>query len=212
MASSPQAWSCCTSPLVWLVLASFKNRVDIFATSPVLFFRPTIDNYVQAFADKGFAANLVNSVIVAIVSSAVALVVGVLSAYSLSRKSGRLVDLSARPARRPATAGDGLGPPAVHPGYPTGCVRHLSGRDRGPPHVRDSLHGLDDARLLPGRAASLDEAARIDGCSESAVFLRIVLPLARGGLVATAIFLVINSWNEFLFALILPDATPRPCR
>jgi multiple sugar transport system permease protein len=51
--------------------------------------------------------------------------------------------------------------------------------------------------------ASLDEAARLDGCSEAAAFFRIVLPLTRGGIAATAIFLLINSWNEFLFALIL---------
>ena len=192
------------SPLVWLVLASFKNRVDIFATSPVMFFRPTIDNYVQAFANKGFAAKPFSSVIVAIVSSAIALVVGVLSAYSLSRKSGRLVDayllglLAARllpamvlvlPLFILATQ---LG---VSGTYLAVIAAHLT---FAIPFTVWSLRGFFLA--VP---RSLDEAARIDGCSESAVSLRIVLPLARGGLVATAIFLVINSWNEFLFALIL---------
>jgi len=51
--------------------------------------------------------------------------------------------------------------------------------------------------------ASLDEAARLDGCSEFSAFFRVVLPLTKGGIAATAIFLLINSWNEFLFALIL---------
>ncbi len=50
---------------------------------------------------------------------------------------------------------------------------------------------------------SLDEAARLDGCTETKAFLRVVLPLTKGGIAATAIFLLINSWNEFLFALIL---------
>jgi multiple sugar transport system permease protein len=50
---------------------------------------------------------------------------------------------------------------------------------------------------------SLDEAAQLDGCSTFGTFLRIVLPLTAGGLAATAIFCFINSWNEFLFALIL---------
>jgi multiple sugar transport system permease protein len=51
--------------------------------------------------------------------------------------------------------------------------------------------------------SSLDDAARMDGCSHLGAFLRIVLPLTRGGLAATSIFCLINSWNEFLFALIL---------
>jgi len=49
----------------------------------------------------------------------------------------------------------------------------------------------------------LDEAALIDGCSPIKVFVRVVLPLAAPGLVATAIFAMIFSWNEFMFALIL---------
>jgi multiple sugar transport system permease protein len=50
---------------------------------------------------------------------------------------------------------------------------------------------------------SLDEAALLDGCGPWSAFFRIVLPLTSGGLAATAIFCFINSWNEFLFALIL---------
>ena len=49
----------------------------------------------------------------------------------------------------------------------------------------------------------LDEAAKLDGCSDARVFFTVVLPLAKGGLAATAIFCIINSWNEFLFALVL---------
>ena len=52
----------------------------------------------------------------------------------------------------------------------------------------------------------IEEAARIDGASNVTIFLRIVLPLARPGLVAAAIFTFINSWNEFLFALVLTTA------
>ena len=50
---------------------------------------------------------------------------------------------------------------------------------------------------------SLDDAAQLDGCSMFGAFFRIILPLTKGGLAATAIFCFINSWNEFLFALIL---------
>jgi multiple sugar transport system permease protein len=51
----------------------------------------------------------------------------------------------------------------------------------------------------------IEEAARIDGCGSVALFLRVILPLAIGGIVATALFCVFLSWNEFLFAVILTD-------
>ena len=48
-----------------------------------------------------------------------------------------------------------------------------------------------------------EEAALIDGCTRFGVFWRIVLPIARNGLFATAVFAFIYSWNEFLFALVM---------
>ena len=53
--------------------------------------------------------------------------------------------------------------------------------------------------------ASLREAGLVDGASEWQVMTRIVLPIARGGITATAVFIFIAVWNEFLFALILTD-------
>jgi len=49
----------------------------------------------------------------------------------------------------------------------------------------------------------LEEAARIDGCTRLTALIRVVLPLARSGIVATAVFIAIAAWNEFLFALML---------
>ena len=192
------------SPLVWLVLASFKNRVDIFSATPSLAFTPTLDNYVTAFGQKGFGDNLINSVVVAVVSSAVALLVGVPAAYSLSRRSGRVFRaylftlLAARlmpamvlvvPLFILATK---LG---VSGTYVAVVAAHLT---FAIPFTVWMMRGF-----FVGVPKSLDEAARLDGCSEAMTFLRIALPLTRGGLVATTIFLLINSWNEFLFALIL---------
>lgn len=192
------------SPLIWLFLASFKNRVDIFSSTPTLAFTPTVDNYVQAFANKGFTENLANSVIVAVVSSAIALAVGVPAAYSLSRKTAKVfrVYLFGLLAARllPAIVlvvplfilATKLG---ISGTYTAVVAAHLT---FAIPFTVWMMRGFFLA--VP---KSLDEAARLDGCSEAGTFLRIALPLTRGGLVATSIFLVINSWNEFLFALIL---------
>lgn len=192
------------SPLIWLVLASFKNRVDLFTPTPTLFFSPTIDNYVQAFVNKGFTRNLINSLVVSVLASAIALVVGVPSAYSLTRRSGRLLSayllglLAARllpamvlvlPLFILATK---LG---ISGTYVAVVAAHLT---FAIPFTVWMMRGF-----FMGVPRSLDEAARIDGCSEFQAFFKIVLPLTKNGLVATAIFLVINSWNEFLFGLIL---------
>ena len=55
-------------------------------------------------------------------------------------------------------------------------------------------------------APELREAAIIDGCSEIGVFIRIMLPLAMGGIIATGVFVFIADWNEFLFALVLTNS------
>ncbi|TXL61364.1 carbohydrate ABC transporter permease [Aeromicrobium terrae] len=192
------------SPVIWLVMSSFKNRVDIFTTSPTVFFKPTLDNYTVAFQDKGFGANLQNSVIIAVISSAVALLVGIPAAYRLSRHGSRfqgaflLALLSARLlpamvlsvplfvlANKVGLSGTYLAVVAAHLTFAI-------------PFTVWMMRGFFLA--VP---TSLDEAARLDGCSETAAFFRVVLPLTKGGIAATAIFLLINSWNEFLFALIL---------
>ena len=192
------------SPVIWLVMSSFKNRVDIFTTSPTLFFKPTLDNYTVAFQDKGFGANLQNSVIIAVISSAVALLVGIPAAYRLSRHASQfqgaflLALLSARLlpamvlsvplfvlANKVGLSGTYLAVVAAHLTFAI-------------PFTVWMMRGFFLA--IP---TSLDEAARLDGCSEMSAFFRVVLPLTKGGIAATAIFLLINSWNEFLFALIL---------
>jgi multiple sugar transport system permease protein len=65
------------SPLLWLFVSSFKRRVDIFNPTPTLSFSPTLDNYVSSLWYGGFLNNLYNSMIVAAVSTLIALIVGV---------------------------------------------------------------------------------------------------------------------------------------
>lgn len=190
------------SPIVWLILTSFKDRVDIFSSAPTLFFTPTLDNYVEAFVEKGFADNLVNSAVVGFVSTLVAMLVGVPAAYSLSRISKGEGFMMALLAARLL--------PAMVLAVPLFVLASNLG-------LRDTYVGLIAAHLtfaLPFTVwmmrgfflavpTTLDEAARLDGCGEWGTFLRVILPIVKPGLAATAIFCLINSWNEFLFALVL---------
>jgi len=192
------------TPYVWLVLTSFKDRVDAFAIPPKILFTPTLDNYVTAFGQKGFTQNLVNSAIVATLSTVLALVVGVPAAYSLARfkvRGNRIVMMALLAARLL---------PAIVLAVPLFILFSGAG-------LIDTYWALVLAYLtfnLPFTVwmmrgfflaipVEIDEAAIMDGCSFVGAFFRVVLPLTLGGLAATAIFCVINSWNEFLFALIL---------
>lgn len=190
-------------PFLWLVVSSFKDRADIFTTSPQLLFTPTLDNYVTVLYDKGFIVNLANSAVVATLSTAIALLVGVPAAYGLSRRrdAGGLYLMLLLAARLlPAMV---LAVPlfvlASHLGltntYIAIVAAHLT---FSIPFTVWMMRGFFLA--VP---TDLDEAAKLDGCSDTRAFFTVILPLARGGLAATGIFCIINSWNEFLFALVL---------
>ncbi len=192
------------SPYLWLILTSFKDRVDAFAIPPKILFKPTLDNYQVAFGQKGFTQNLVNSMIVSTMSTALALVIGVPAAYSLARwrfRANNLFMLFLLSARML---------PAIVLAVPLFILFNDVG-------LIDNYAALVLAYLtfnLPFSVwmmrgfflsvpSEVDEAAVIDGCSYFGAFFRAVLPLTYGGIAATAIFCMINSWNEFLFALIL---------
>lgn len=191
------------SPVIWLVLSSFKTRVDLFSQQPLFIFQPTFENYIQAFGEKGFLDNLANSAIVAALSTLVALAVGVPAAYSISRRprGGGLIMLLLLTARLlPAmvlavplfTVMSNLGLTDTYLGV---VAAHLT---FSIPFTVWMMHGFFAA--VP---TSIDEAAKLDGCSDLRTFFTVIMPLTKGGIAAAAVFCVVNSWNEFLFALVL---------
>jgi multiple sugar transport system permease protein len=195
-------------PYLWLILTSFKDRVDIFSGDPFAAFTPTLDNYVEAFGERGFLRNLANSVVVAAGATTLALLIGVPAGYALSRTQGRggVVVLFAMLAARLM--------PAIVLAVPLFIL--LAELDQ-----LGTYQGLIVAHLtflVPfttwmmrgfflGVPVELDEAATIDGASRLRYFVSVLLPVTRGGLAATAIFCVINSWNELLYGLVLTNRT-----
>lgn len=204
-------------PYVWLVLTSLKTRADIFSGDAFSAFTPTLENFRLAFVQKGFARNLLNSAVVATSAMAIAMAVGVPAGYALSRTTARsgtillFVMLAARLM------------PVVVLAVPLFVIMAnlgLVGTYAGPivahltflvPFVVWMMRGFFLA--VP---KELDEAALMDGASRGRYFVTLLLPMTRGPLAATAIFALINSWNELLYGLILtnkatatlPVATP----
>ncbi|MGA3188799.1 MAG: carbohydrate ABC transporter permease [Bryobacteraceae bacterium] len=195
------------APIYWLITISLKREIDQFASPPLWFsFTPTLRHYVAIFRQAAFGRYFLNSIIVSTGSTLIALVLGLPAAYGLVRfpwprdwaKGISFWILSNR-----------MLPPIV-----TIIPMFLMLREV---HLLNSLAGLilvDVGLNLPfvvwmmrgfveELPREIEEAALLDGESRMGVLLRIVLPLVRPGLAATAVFCLIVAWNEFLFALIL---------
>lgn len=191
-------------PIVWLVMASFKTPLDTFAIPPKLFFWPTVENYLKVFRQHNFFSYYRNTILVAVSSTFFAMVFGTLGAYALSRYTFK---------GKGAIAGWILGsrftPPIAVLLPVFVLVKNVGLLDTYYPLIL--LYTLANLAFVVWMMRSflddvpieLDEAAWVDGATTLEVLWRIVLPLARGGLATTAIFCIILSWNEFLWALML---------
>lgn len=196
-------------PYVWILLASFKEHSDLFAIPLKWLFDPTLNNYVEIL-DKGFDRYLLNSIIVGGLSTALCLVIGTLVAYAFSRykiPAGNHLFFYILATR--------LGPPIAY-ALPMYLIFDRIG-------IANSYIGLILAHatfnlvlvvwmmraFFDDVPREVEEAAYLDGCTPFQVFFRIALPMTYSGLAAVAIFVLIFSWNELLFALILTGGENR---
>jgi multiple sugar transport system permease protein len=192
-------------PILWTLLTSLKQNADIVTSEmQYLPLRPTLQNYTTLWAQAGFPTMFLNSALVTVLTVVVCLAVGISGAYSLSRYRFRgrgqillfylvirmfpavLLLLPIFIALRVLRLYD------THAGLALAYTAFLS------PVCIWMLKGFFDT--IP---PELEEAARIDGCSRAGAILRVVLPLTRPGVAATAVLVAISAWNEFLFALML---------
>lgn len=194
-------------PVYWMMTISLKQEVDQFSVPPKwLFFKPTLAHYTDAFVERSFGQYLLTSAIVAVVSTLCAIVLGTLAAYSLAR-----FRLPHRLNMRLALwiLSTRMFPPIV-----TAVPLFLLMSDLSLLDTTASLIIVYTAFNLPFVVwmmrgffqeipRELEEAARVDGDSRLGALVRVILPLAAPGLAATAVFCLIISWNEFLFALTL---------
>lgn len=189
-------------PFLWLLQMSIKRDADILAFPPTLVFAPTLEHY-RALWGTGFRRSFANSAVASVVSTVVAMLVGVPGGYALSRASGgaRRLSLWILTSR--------MAPPIAFTIPYFLAYRHVG--------LLDTLSGLVLIYLtfnlslvvwlmrsfFDATPRSLEEAAWLDGAGLGQAFLRIVLPLSAPGLAATAILCFLYAWNDFFFALIL---------
>lgn len=196
-------------PIYWMVNMSFKGRAEFAALPPTLIVQePTLENYRDLIVTQRFDRFGLNSLIVALIAALVAVTIGTLAAYGLSRfRLPRNLNyhllftiLTVR-----------MFPPVV-----TVIPLFVYYRDLGLLDSRLGLglvHSFSEIPLVVWMMIGffrdiprdMEEAALVDGDHRLAVLRKIAIPLAAPGLAATFILVFISSWNEFLLALILTE-------
>ena len=187
-------------PYLWLLVSSFRASDDPF-TSSVRPSRYTIGNYVTIFQNEGMMRPFFNSLVVAVGATVITMVLSLLAAYGFSRYYfkgkdfllGFLVNLRTFPALLLAIA---LYVMAVKTGlYNTYVPLILANTMMNLPFAIWNVKTVVD-----GIPKDLEESALVDGLSRTSVIWKIIVPVATPGLAATAIYVFILTWNEYLFA------------
>ena len=201
------------APILWLFLSTIQTQASLLRTpAHLLPDAVTYQNYIDIFKPAAFGENsgqstfflaLRNSIIVSMGTTVVACVFGTMAAYAFAR-----LNVPHRRTLLLVVLGSQL-LPAISLIIPLFRMFKTAG-------LLDSLAALILAYstfsmpfvvwIMAGYfqsvPAELEEAARIDGASRFQAFLRIAVPLAMPGIGATAIFTLLNAWDEFFFALI----------
>lgn len=191
------------APFFWAVLTSLRSPGDLFLT-PLEFIgaRTTFSNYTDVFANPGFQRGLIYSLIVAVGSVAISLLLGAFSAYALGRFRFRgktivmyvILAVSVFPQ---IAVLSGLYTLINNLGLynnPLGLI--LSYLIFTIPFTVWVLTSF--VRDIPGE---LEEAALVDGASPLQTLFLVLFPVMMPALVTTGLLAFINAWNEYLFAL-----------
>lgn len=189
-------------PFIWMVSVSLKPAAEPFAIPAHLWpDHPTLANYALAFRPE-FRSYFVNSIVVSLITVAITVPLGLLAAYSLTRFQMRLLSVF-------------LAGIILAQMFPSGAVIIPLYKLMKSADLLNTYASLVVAYLavtlpvaiwmlrgfLLQLPTTLDEAAAIDGAGPVRAFMQIIVPLARPGIAATTVFVLIVTWQEFLFAL-----------
>lgn len=189
-------------PLLWVLRVSLTDKLTAYQIPP-RWTEPSLANYVEIFTAYPFATWFLNSVIVAVGSTAIALPFAVALAYAFAR-----FDTGGRPLRLGVLAGQMLPPVIlVLPLFTLFLGAGLLNTRMAliTAHLTFNLPFLAWMLIafFEGEVRQLEEAARVEGASRLQAFFWIAVPVAAPGILAAGLLGFILSWNEFLFALIL---------
>jgi multiple sugar transport system permease protein len=197
----------CLFPFYWLINTSLKTGPDL-STSALLPPNPTLDNYDAIFRDSNFTIALKNSAIVALVTTALSLIVGAFCAYALARlKIKRKFLILAVVLSISTFPQIAIAAPIFKLWRDVGLYNTIPGLVI--PYLTFALpltiYILTSFfKEIP---RDLEEAALVDGATNFEAFRKVVVPLAAPGLATAGILTFIAAWNEFLLAITLTSST-----
>ena len=202
------------APLYWTVVTSVKSGIELNVSPPTLFPHSfSFENYLSDLSTTTFTRDLLNSAIIATVTTILALIVGVLCAYAVARLKfrgkGIVLGLALSVQMIPLIAI--VGPlyvlyTSVIPIYNTYAALIIPDLVLSLPITVWFM--VSFFRDLP---PDLEEAALVDGASRMRALWEIIVPLTAPGVFAAAILSFIGVWNDFLFGLTLTtDSTAQP--
>lgn len=192
----------CLSPFYWMLVSSLRRTADIFDNS--LLPQPfSVENYLKVFDGSTlFGQALLNSLFVATVTTAAALVLGIFAAYAISRLNfrfksvilGVIIATSMFP-------GISVVVPLLRLFTDIGWINTYQAMIVPNLSFAIPLAVWNLTTFMKSLPFDLEEAAMIDGCTKWQAFRKVLLPLAAPGVFTTAILTFIHSWNEFIIAL-----------
>src|SRR5450631_4847138 len=203
----------CLLPAYWMVVTSFRDVGFTYDATP-FFSHITLDNYRAAFStDTGnhLTRALINSLIVGVLTTIIALIFGIFTAYALARLNFRakylVLGFILAASMFPGVA-------LVTPLFQLFTNLNWIGTYQALiiPDISFALPLsiyilVSFFREMPWE---LEESARIDGCTKSQAFRKVIMPLAAPGIFTTAILAFIAAWNEFLIASQLSNDVTQP--
>lgn len=199
-------------PLFWAVIVSLKSESEVLAYPPRVIFEPTIQNYKDAlFGGISIVPSLITSLIVSTVTTVLTIVMAVPAAYAFAR-----LKLRGKKWLGFYTLATQMVPP-VGLVIPYFLILNKVG-------WLDSYQGMIIVYLtfslpfaiwlmvsyMEDIPWEMEEAAFLDKANRFQTLWHIILPQVRGGIAVTVIFVFLNAWNEFLFAVQLGGNTVRP--
>jgi multiple sugar transport system permease protein len=199
-------------PVLWALLTSFKTERDVLAYPPVLVFTPTLANYQEViWGASSILPNLWSSLVVTCGATLLTMLFAVPAAYALAR------------LRFPGKRASGFYVLATQMLPPVGLIipyylvlQRVGGLDTYSGLILIYLtFSLPFAIWLlvsyfEDVPYEMEEAALLDRAGRWGALWHVVLPQVGGGMAVTAVFVFLNAWNEFMFAVVLGGNQVRP--
>lgn len=195
------------TPLLWMLLASFKTNVDIHDVSKSFIFTPVMENYIEVLGRGNYLQFVFNSLWIAFCATAVSLIIGVPAAYSMSRFAMRRSALLVLMAR--VIPGVSLLVPWYYVFANLGLVGGYGVLILSHMFILIPISLYIMISYFDSLSVDFEQAGEVDGLTPIGAFLRIVLPMSTPGIATAGILSFIFSWNNFMFALVLSSASTK---